>query len=224
MNRDTTWITLVILTCAAMLLVLSAVIRSHAQCAFDAPAKAKSIKTSLVRAYASCPGATFASPNTTTMAGVPGCAPPASASLYSFDDKGSCSVSFAHSVGTPCPDGIAPSCSVVKIVTKCRGLLDPGGAALASGPGWTLNLLSRTTMDDDPNGDMTVVDVPVALQLPDVAKGKVKATFDVGQCVGLCPIFGPSNALPVCAQIELVGLTIRDPDGNPFAKLGSSSR
>lgn len=205
-------------------LVLGAAADARAQCAFDAPAKAKVTKSSLVRAYAACPGVTFAAPNTSTMAGVPGCTPPTASSLYEFDEKGSCSVRLSHSAKTPCPDAIAASCSVVTIVTKCRGILDPGGSALTNAPGWTLNLVHRATTDDDPNGDMTVVDVPFELALPDAANGKLKSTFDFGSCVGICPIFGPSNALPACTQIEILRLTIRDPDGNAFATLGSSGR
>ncbi|MFQ5478054.1 MAG: hypothetical protein ACE5E4_05510 [Candidatus Binatia bacterium] len=62
-----------VLTAALLLLLLAD--GTSAQCEFDAPAKAKGLKTSLVRAYLGCPGATgFPIPNTLTNAGVPACA------------------------------------------------------------------------------------------------------------------------------------------------------
>lgn len=92
---------------ASSLLLLSLPRASHSQCAFDAPAKAKSIKSSLVRAQYSCPmvspGPQY--PNTSTMAGVAACAPPFPSSLYEFDDeKGSCAIRISQSVETPCLD------------------------------------------------------------------------------------------------------------------------
>jgi hypothetical protein len=200
--------------------------RAYAQCAFDVPAKAKIIKSSLVRAYASCPGATFASPNTTTMAGVPGCAPPTPNSAYEFDDaKGACTLSMKHGIETPCSDGIAPSCSSVRIVLKCSGIRDPGGATLTSTTGWSLGLVHRATTNDASNGDMTILDIPFQLTLPDPENGKLKMTFDFGPCTGpLCPLFGPSASLPACASLEILSATLLDPDGNAFARLGSSGR
>jgi hypothetical protein len=207
------------------LLVLSAPRLSHAQCAFDAPAKAKGFKSSLVRAYASCPGVTFASPNTSTMAGVPGCAPPNASSAYEFDDAtGECSVRASHKVESPCPDGSAASCSVLRIVTKCRGLLDPGGTTLTNTSGWTVNVVHRGTSNDRANGDMTIINFPAQFAAPAVANGNLKLTFEIGPCTqGICNIFG-SDALSPCTQLELLSVALHDPDGNAFAKLGSSGR
>ena len=212
--------------CTLGLLLLSAPRPSHAQCAFDAPAKAKGFKSSLIRAYAPCPGVTFASPNTSTMAGVPGCAPPNASSAYEFDDEtGECSVRASHKVATPCPDGIAASCSVLRIVTKCRGLLDPGGTTLTNTGGWTLNVIYRATINDTANGDITIIDFPAQFAAPAVANGNLKLTFEIGPCTqGICDLFGSGSDLPPCTQLELLSVALHDPDGNAFGKLGSSGR
>src|SRR5262245_38495445 len=82
-----------------------------AQWPFDEPAKAKGIKSAMIKAMSSCPGVTFPTSNTTTMAGVPGCAPPTPLSLFQFEDlKGSCSVKTSHKVEDPCSDGSATPC------------------------------------------------------------------------------------------------------------------
>ncbi len=161
------------------------------------------------------------------MAGVSACAPPYPLSLYEFDDdKGSCSVKLSQSVETPCLDGIAPSCSVVTIVTKCRGILDPDGFTLTNTPGWTLNVIGRVSASDISNGDMTVIDIPTMISLPPADNGAIKSTIRFGgPCDGLlCDPFGPSVAPPPCFQLEIISVALRDPTGNAFAKLGSSGR
>jgi hypothetical protein len=216
-----------VVLCVLMLSLpmLSAPRLSQAQCAFDAPAKAKSFKSSLIRAYASCPGVTFAAPNTTTMAGVAACAPPAATSIYELDDaKGACSVRAKHSVETPCSNSDPAGCSVLNIAVKCGGIQDPGGGVLSSTVGWNLSLVLRASFDDPSNGDMTVVDVPLQLPLPEAANGALKGRFELGNCTDFffCP--PPPGYLPPCTQLELLSVTLFDPDGSAFAKLGSSGR
>jgi hypothetical protein len=212
-------------TLTSSAVVLGMVGTVEAQCAFDAPAKAKSIKSSLVRAYASCPGATFAAPNTTTMAGVAGCAPPTASSIYEIDDaKGTCSIRAKHSVVTPCDNSDPAGCSVLGVSVKCAGIQDPGGGVLTSTVGWYLGLLFRATFNDPSNGDMTVIDYPLQATLPDATNGTLKERFELGNCPDpfFCP--PPSGYLPPCTQLELLGVTLFDPDGNAFARLGSSGR
>jgi hypothetical protein len=226
MNRNTLWVVLILLSCAAMLLVLTTAIRSHAQCAFDAPAKAKAIKSSLVRAYASCPGVTFPSPNTSTMAGVPGCAPPTPSSPYELDDaKGSCTVTLKHSVAIPCGDGSETGCSTLRFGLKCAGLEGPGGGELVDTAGWSLGVVFRGTVSSEPGDeDVTALDFPLQLPLPEVKNGTLKAKIDVGGCGSplICALF--ELYVAPCAQLEILSLTLRDPDGNAFATLGSSGR
>jgi hypothetical protein len=215
---------------ASSLILLSLPREAHAQCAFDAPAKARSIKSSLVRANSPCPlTSTVPYPNTNTTAGVAACTPPTPRSLYTFDDtKGWCSVLVKHSVETPCPDEIASSCSVVKITTKCAGVLDPFviPPTPTSTAGWTLNIINRATFDDESNGDMTIIDFPLTLEMPPFENGKLKSNVLIGgPCDGLlCDPFGPSIAPPPCTQMEILSIALRDPDGNVFATLGSSGR
>ena len=197
--------------------------QASAQCAFDEPAKAKGIKVSMVKAMSSCPGITFASPNTSTMAGVPGCAPPTPLSLYQFDDaKGQCSLKTTHKVETPCGDGSPDPCSNLTLQAKCGGLLDPDGATPSAGPGWNLNTVARATFDDNANGDMTVIDFPAQFTIPDASKGKLKGKFTTNELLN--GLFGPGSALPACTAIELISVKIADPSGDLFASIGTSGR
>jgi hypothetical protein len=196
---------------------------ASAQCAFDEPAKAKGIKSSMIKAMSSCPGVTFASPNTTTMAGVPGCAPPTPLSLFKFDDaKGKCDIKTKHAVESPCSDASPGDCSNLTLQVKCGGVQNADGVTPSSGPGWNLNTVARATFDDNANGDMTVIDFPAQFQLPDASGGKIKGKFNTNDLLN--NLFGPGSALPACTAIELITVKIADPSGNLFATLGTSGR
>ncbi len=200
--------------------------RAHAQCAFDAPAKAKGFKTSMVRAYAGCPGVTFAAPNTSTMAGVPGCAPPFATSEYQFDDDaGQCSVQLTQTVESPCYDDLVPECARIRLKAQCSGVLDPDGTTPTVNADWTFNVVMRLTFDDQTRGDMTVVDFPAQFPFSQPSAGRLKLTYDSSDpCATLPCLFGPSTALPSCMELQLLSARIVDPDGNGFAVMGSSSR
>jgi hypothetical protein len=198
---------------------------ASAQCAFDEPAKAKGIKSSMVKAMSSCPGITYASPNTSTMAGVPGCTSPTGPvplSLFKFDDqKGKCDIKTTHKVETPCSDATA-SCSNLTLSVKCGGVQNADGASPNNDDGWNLNTVARATFDDNANGDMTVIDFPAQFALDQASKGKLKGKFDTNTLLN--NLFGAGSALPACTAIELITVKIADPSGNLFATLGTSGR
>lgn len=74
-----------------------------AQCDFDAPAKARGLKSDMVRAFVPCgSGITFASPNTAAASDTPGCTPPTTYSDFLFNDKGKCSVKSSDKLESPC--------------------------------------------------------------------------------------------------------------------------
>lgn len=196
---------------------------ASAQCAFDEPAKAKGMKLSMVKAMSSCPGVTFAAPNTTTMAGVAGCTPPTPLSLYQFEDlKGSCSVKTTHKVEAPCSDGSPEDCSNLQLSVKCGGVLDSDGISPNNQSGWNLNTVARTTFNDNANGDMTIIDFPAQFALPAASGGKLKGKFTTNQL--LFDLFGPGSSLPRCTAIEVVTVKIADPSGGLFATIGTSGR
>lgn len=196
---------------------------ASAQCSFDEPAKAKGIKSSMVRAYAGCPSLTFLAPNTTTMAGVPGCAAPAAISAYTFDDKkGKCDIKTGQKLEAPCSDGSGVPCANLSLQVKCGGLNEPDGVTPNNDIGWILNTIARATFNDNSNGDMTVIDFPAQFPLPAVSGGKVKGSFTTNELLN--GLFGPGSALPGCTAIELITVKIADPAGNVFASLGTSTR
>jgi hypothetical protein len=203
--------------------MLVAPVRARAQCAFDAPVKAAGFKSSMVRAYAGCPSITFPGSNTSTMAGVPGCAPPFALSDYQFaDEKSGCSIQLSHNLKDPCPSGDAVECADIRVKAKCTGVLESDGLTPASGPGWVLNLSTRITWDDQTRGDMTVIDSPAQFSFSEASGGTLKLDFSIYDL--LCLLFFGCPSFPACLQNHVLSASILDPDGNVFAVLGSSSR
>lgn len=194
---------------------------AHAQCAFDGPTKARGLKTSMVRAYASCPGITFAAPNTSTMAGVPACAPPASLSTFKFGPKGQCKISMRANAEVPCgAPAFTAGCTNPRFSVKCSDVTDFGGTPI-SDPGWELSLVLRVTTDDEQNGDITIVDTPLGLAIPTAENGKLTLRAELNEL--LC-LFDPCPTLSPCTSFEIISAHIRDPSGAVFATMGSSVR
>ncbi len=212
---------IVVISVVGSVLLLSTGL-AGAQCAFNAPTTAKGIKTSMVRAYAGCPGITFASPNTNTMAGVPGCTPPFPLSEYRFDDEnGSCSVTIKSRYVESCPTIFGnDSCMTSTLKARCVGILDAGGMP-TNAPGFAFNIVSRRTSADPSSGDLTLIDYPNQLAAPQLQSGAFTLTIDPFE-LG-CLLF-ECHRPPGCSSIEILWLALADPDGNIFAVLGSSSR
>jgi len=196
---------------------------ASAQCAFNEPAKAKGLKSSLVKNYAACPGITFPSDNTSTMAGVPGCATPFATSAYKFDSaSGKCDLKTSHKVENPCKTGNPVACSNLSLKVSCKGVLNPDGVTPNASAGWNLNTVARATFDDNSNGDMTVIDFPAQFSLPPASKGKLSGKFDTSTLLN--DLFGEGSELPACTAVQLIRVAIADPSGNTFAAMGSSGR
>lgn len=196
---------------------------ASAQCAFNEPGKAKGLKSSLVKAYAACPGITFPGTNSSTMAGVPTCATPFALSAYKFDTlKGSCSIKTSHKLESPCSTNPMADCANLSLSVKCSGVLNADGVTPNAQSGWNLNTVARATFDDNSNGDMTVIDFPAQFPLPQASGGKFSGKFTTNQL--LTDLFGAGSELPGCTAIQLIRLAIADPAGNTFATMGTASR
>ena len=204
--------------------MLGLVARSaQAQCSFDEPSKAKGTSSSFARAYAGCPSITFAAPNTSTMAGVPGCTPPFALSAFNFaaEDSG-CKFKSQHFLEKNCSDGSAGACANLKIRSSCLGVLEADQATPTNAAGWALNTVARATFDDNSSGDMTVIDFPAQFGFEQAKGGYFKMKGSTNDLLN--NLFGPGSALPACTAIEIVSVAIADPSGNIFAKIGSASR
>lgn len=193
---------------------------AHAQCSFDAPAKAKGFKSDMVRAYSACPGVTFAAPNTVTMAGVPGCGLPVATSVYGFGVEGSCKLQMSHKAERPCAGGCPFDCANMTFKAYCKGVLDGAGLPIEEGA-WSLNTVMRATMDDPVTGDMTVIDVPMQFPFGTPKRGRVKLRRSTNESFIFEICFAP---FPLCSHVELINVAIVDPAGNVFATMGSSTR
>jgi len=209
---------------AVVVVSIAAASSARAQCAFDGPSKAKGFKTNLVRAFAPCPSITFPAPNSQTGTGVPTCAPPKDYSLHNggFIPRGSgCSVSAKAKLESPCSAGIGTQdCMNIALKAQCTGVTFVDGITPTNEPGWSLNIVARATIDDPDFGDMTTINYPVNIVFPQPVKGKfsLKAnTSSILLGLGLEP-------LPACSEVEIVSLSIKDPDDHIFAKIGAGTR
>jgi hypothetical protein len=108
----------------------------------------------------------------------------------------------------------------LSIKTGCKGVVESDGVTPVSGPGWALSTVSRATLNDSDNGDMTVIDFPVLIAFPAASKGKFKRKTNTNELLADLGL----PALPACTQVEVVSLAVQDPGGNPFAKLGAGTR
>lgn len=213
---------------------------ASAQCAFDV-APAKGIKSSMVRDYASCPGTEHPSSNTETEGGTEACTPVipsevgGNGSLYSYGDKGKCDVNISAKLVKDCSlavDSAGASlglqsgpCHITYVSSKCSGLLGTDGVTPigATDAGWSLATLTRATFDDATNGDMTVIDFPVTFTYSIPSSGKMSIKSSSAQ--ELIPLVGVNNAdLPSCTSLQMVDISIKDPDGLPFAKQGGATK
>jgi hypothetical protein len=165
---------------SVLLLLLSAG-SSHAQCAFNAPAKAKGVKLSFVRAHPSCPSYDVPAPNTSTASDTPACTPvepttefecnPSFGCVrivteYTFGPRGTCSLSMKPGIAPACAGSGTPDCMDMLIKAQCNDIRDGDGAPISYEGGWWLIVLMRATFDDPVNGDMTTIDLPVRIPFP----------------------------------------------------------
>jgi hypothetical protein len=211
---------------AAVALVGFAAAQADAQCAFDGPAKAKGMKTSLVRSYAGCPSITFPAPQSQTETNVPTCAPPFAHSVFQFNNKsGKCDFKTSAKLEAPCSNLSGDNCMNMSVQAKCSGIVAADGVTPIDGldnfgAGWALTTVTRATLNDPGNGDMTVIDFPVQIGFPLASKGKIGFKDNTNEILDRLGL----SALPECTQLEVISLSVQDPDGQPFAKIGASTR
>lgn len=201
---------------------------ANAQCAFNGPAKAKGLKTSMTRYFAGCGNSiTFAVPNDMTMTGTPSCSAPFANSGFTFGAKGSCDVKTSQKIESDCSQaGAVGSCANVKVNGKCKDITIAGGSTQINGPtgggAWRLATLSRATLDDQLGGDMTVIDFPLSFAFDEPKKGGIKVKSDSN--TALEALLGPGSAIPGCTSIQVLSAEVTDPTGSVFATMGTSTR
>jgi hypothetical protein len=218
---------------------------ASAQCDFNIVA-AKGVKGSFVRNYAPCPSTEhgITVPNASTEGDTDACTPVlprevnGQATEYKFSqvpgDEGGCSIQTQAKLVPACEklkdndgatlDGITPGpCHVTYVKGKCFGIVDGSDVLIGeSNAGWGFATLSRASLNDDTNGDMTVIDFPVVFDFGTPKDGGMK--IKTHSAAALATLVGPQNSdLPDCTSIEIVDVTIKDPLGLPFAKLGGAT-
>ncbi|HYB99221.1 MAG TPA: hypothetical protein VEC57_08800 [Candidatus Limnocylindrales bacterium] len=214
-------------------------------CRFNVVTRDKGVKASLIRAFAACPSTEntggYNNPNTETTTGVPACSPVAppwdetgqgQGSRYEFSDRGMCSLQMRGAIVADCgvltdddgfPLGLpAGPCHVTRVSSRCSGIVTIQDQALIDGndhAGWSLHVVTRATINDSANGDMTVIDLPVRYLYDTPAEGEIELSGNSAEA--LLPIVGPAlAALPTCSQLQPVVVRVMDPDGAPFAVPG----
>ncbi|MFN2426540.1 MAG: hypothetical protein ABR587_08855 [Candidatus Binatia bacterium] len=211
---------------------------AHAACDFDL-VRAKGLKTSMVRVYAACPSTDNPSANTQTDGGTEACTPVTPAevggqgTLYSYGPHGGCTVSLLSKVVSACEDledssgmplGLDPgACHVTRVKAKCKDMLSTNGIAPIGllDVGFKLSVLTRVTLGAEINGDMTVIDYPVTFDFETPNNGGMKLKSSTAEA--LAGMNGLDPDLPGCTSVEIVDITIKDPGGRPFARMGGAT-
>ena len=118
-------------------------------------------------------------------------------------------------VGVDYPLNTDPEAVDLSVEVQLRDIRDNQG--LADGTHGSLQMLARMTIIDRV-GDrvMTVIDFPAAFGVP-ITNGRVKKKSSLSAI--LKNLSQP--ALPRCANVEIVYVQVKDPNGNPFAVLGT---
>jgi hypothetical protein len=217
---------------------------ASAQCDFNI-VPAKGVKGSFVRNFAACPSTEHGTsiPNAETEGDTDACQPVAPneddgvASQYSFvetpGDEGGCTIQTQAKLVKACEKvkdsngadlNLDPGpCHITYVKGKCWGIQNSSNVLIGeSDAGWGFATLSRASLNDETGGDMTVIDFPVVFDfgIPKDGGMKIKAN----SAEALDGLVGPANAeLPECTSIEIVDVTIKDPQTLPFAKLGGAT-
>ncbi len=233
---------------AVLALGFTATIASAA-CNVEHPKKAGQLSSNLVQAFVSCGNPGGNTPNSTTEGGVPTCAPPQTfheqsgspAGGWLWDEaKGQGKVQFkAAKNKVVSPLNPVPNTADLAVQASMSGVLDENGPAGPSSG--TLATVARATLEDrggvcagGPNAGaacstnsqcpgsfcdgtpMTVVDFPAGFALPmSGGKAKIKTSANV-----LLNGIGQPG-LPGCSTIEVVSVTVTDPNGDTFANIGT---
>jgi hypothetical protein len=211
----------------AAIFVVAAVCGAGAQCAFEHPKKAREFEASLVQAFNGCGDycGGECSPDTETEGGVPACGPPETFNeLVGYPPngwrwdaaKGQGRVQLkALSAGPVDPLNPPGDTTDLAVLLKMKGVVDDGYPfTQATGDG-SLEMIVRMTLDDRDGGDMTTFDF--VLNFPfTMMDGKVtlKTTFDAA--LNLINQAG----LPRCSNVEVVWISVIDPNGTAFAREG----
>lgn len=205
------------------------------------PAPAKGLKGNLVRTYAGCTSTEHPTEDTNTEAGTPACSPVIPPELdggptpYAFSAKGKCTVQTQAKLLKDCSkaedsagNGLGLDerpCHVTFVRSSCKGVVRADGVTGINGAiddGWELKTLSRASLNDPTNQDVTVIDFPVAFSYSTPEEGEME--IDSSSAEALLPLVGANGAaLPACTSIELVNVVIVDPNGRQFAKLGGAT-
>jgi len=159
------------------------------------PAPAKGLKGNLVRTYAGCTSTEHPTEDTNTEAGTPACSPVIPPELdggptpYAYSEKGKCTVQTQAKLLKDCSkaedsagNGLGLDerpCHVTFVRSSCKGVVRADGVTGINGAiddGWELKTLSRASLNDPTNQDVTVIDFPVAFSYSLLRKARWKST------------------------------------------------
>ena len=210
-----------------------------AECDFNLPDRARGGTFSMARFAYRCPRLSLSLPgphaNTVTSSGVAACGPPimglqidcspsigcvGGASKFNFGPKGSCTLKLKAGVEQSCGMAASP-CHNVKIGLTCRDIRDEQDEPIGHMSDWTLWTVVRVTTAD-PGGDMTVLDLPLELELPTkLANGRLKLRAEL---VDQFEELVPGSAPGACTNLQLRTVFLNDPSNITFASIGTSTR
>ena len=119
-------------------------------------------------------------------------------------------------VGPDYPLNTDPEAVDLSMEIKLFDIRDTTGSVADSTSGVVSIFARMTTIDRDDDQLMTALDFPLYFGVT-IFRGMVKKKTSLSAILKAYS----QPALPRCANIELVALQVRDPNGDPFAVLGT---
>jgi hypothetical protein len=135
--------------------------------------------------------------------------------MHHYDEQsGACTVSLTQKLGD-----CVGACAPLTLGLKCKGVLQGNTADPLNQTGWKAGLTLRASTTDPSAGDVTVVDLPIEVDLPPFVDGKLTLQS------ALPELQATPNPLQLrgCTSLELVDARLLDAIGNEFARLGTAS-
>jgi hypothetical protein len=223
------------ITLAATVVFPPASARAACDVDFD-NAPAKGLSAWMVRSFQPCPGSPYPSfPNSETEGNVPACQPVfpreylGASTPYRYAAAGRCQVKVSSKLARDCaeidgsdgePLGLPSGpCHVSRVQAKCKGIIDEESFFIGQeDAGWTLRMIVRASIDDETNGAMTVIDLPVSFDFQTPNRGEMKLDALSAEPLQALGVF-----LPECTVLQITRMFIHDPLGYRFAAMGGST-
>ncbi len=170
----------------------------------------------MVQSFVNCGGVGGQTPNTTTAGGFPSCAPPLTAHQQAGSPANGWVLDTVTGRARIKLDQLSGPTDV-RVRMQLRDTRDGTGIFPVVGATGSLTLIVRLTFDDTANGDMTQIDMPLAVPVViSTATGDANVNTTINALLAAVAL----PPLPTCTNFELIDAYVTDPAFNEFLRIG----